>query len=222
MNDRSPEGKIDLASRISGSYGASRTRENPCVAKTVFQRNQKVWVESVGAWATIDKIVPVWAKGFDEPVRVTYDVGLGREFQAHELKAGRQGRPTAGGRRRQLAHPAGPQQVAAGERLPAPSLSRHLSGGGHRSQRLGRLAHAGRRVRSRSAQDRVPGPADRRRAARCTPWPASSSNWPPTIPRTRRRPWSPWPSAPRRSSAACTRCRRPPRPRWRHACVEAG
>ena len=56
------------------------------MAKTVFQRNQKVWVESVGAWATIEKIVPIWAKGFDEPVRVTYDVGLGREFQAHELK----------------------------------------------------------------------------------------------------------------------------------------
>ena len=30
--------------------------------------------------------MPVWAKGFDEPVRVTYDVGLGREFQAHELR----------------------------------------------------------------------------------------------------------------------------------------
>ena len=56
------------------------------MAKAVFQKNQKVWVESVGAWATIDKIVPIWAKGFDEPVRVTYDVGLGREFHAHELK----------------------------------------------------------------------------------------------------------------------------------------
>lgn len=86
MNDRSPQGKIDLASRISGSYGAPELSENACVAKTVFQRNQKVWVESVGAWATIEKIVPIWAKGFDEPVRVTYDVGLGREFAAHELK----------------------------------------------------------------------------------------------------------------------------------------
>ncbi|HEY9234713.1 MULTISPECIES: hypothetical protein [Phenylobacterium] len=57
------------------------------MAKAVFQRNQKVWVESVGAWAVIEKIVPVWAKGFDEPVRVTYEVGLGREFQAHELRA---------------------------------------------------------------------------------------------------------------------------------------
>ncbi|KRB48924.1 hypothetical protein [Phenylobacterium sp. Root700] len=56
------------------------------MAKAIFQRNQKVWVESVGVWAMIEKIVPVWAKGFDEPVRVTYDVGLGRDFQGHELK----------------------------------------------------------------------------------------------------------------------------------------
>ena len=56
------------------------------MAKAVFQRNQKVWVESVGAWATIEKVVPIWARGFDEPVRVTYDVGLGREFLAHELR----------------------------------------------------------------------------------------------------------------------------------------
>src|SRR5690606_28248202 len=67
-----------LASMNSGSYCA--------MAKAVFQRNQRVWVESVGAWATIEKIVPIWARGFDEPVRVTYDVGLGREFHAHELK----------------------------------------------------------------------------------------------------------------------------------------
>ena len=56
------------------------------MAKAVFQRNQKVWVESVGAWAIIEKVVPIWARGFDEPVRVTYDVGLGREFLAHELR----------------------------------------------------------------------------------------------------------------------------------------
>ena len=57
------------------------------MAKASFHRNQKVWVETVGTWAVIDKIVPVWAKGFDEPVRITYDVGLGRDFQAHELRA---------------------------------------------------------------------------------------------------------------------------------------
>ena len=55
------------------------------MARAQFQKGQKVWVECVGAWATIEKIQPVWAKGFAEPVRVTYDVGLGREFLAHEL-----------------------------------------------------------------------------------------------------------------------------------------
>ena len=57
------------------------------MAKAVFNRNQRVWVESVGAWAVVEKIVPVWARGFDEPVKISYDVGLGRNFQAHELRA---------------------------------------------------------------------------------------------------------------------------------------
>jgi len=61
------------------------------MAKAVFQRNQKVWVESVGAWSVVERIVPIWARGFEEPVRVTYDVGLGREFHAHELKAEQEG-----------------------------------------------------------------------------------------------------------------------------------
>jgi hypothetical protein len=55
------------------------------MARAQFQKGQRVWVECVGAWTTIEKVQPIWAKGFDEPVRVTYDVGLGREFQAHEL-----------------------------------------------------------------------------------------------------------------------------------------
>ncbi len=67
------------------------------MAKAVFQKNQKVWVDSVGAWATVDRIVPIWAKGFDEPVRVTYDVGLGREFHAHELKPEDRVDPADGG-----------------------------------------------------------------------------------------------------------------------------
>jgi len=57
------------------------------MVKAVFQRNQRVWVDSVGAWALIERIEPVWAKGFEEPVKVTYDVGLGRPFMAHELRA---------------------------------------------------------------------------------------------------------------------------------------
>jgi hypothetical protein len=56
------------------------------MAKAQFYRNQKVWVDSVGAWATIERIIPTWARGFDEPVRITYDLGLGREFHAHELR----------------------------------------------------------------------------------------------------------------------------------------
>ena len=55
------------------------------MARAQFQKGQKVWVECVGAWAQIEKVQPVWAKGFEEPVKVTYDVGLGREFQAAEL-----------------------------------------------------------------------------------------------------------------------------------------
>jgi hypothetical protein len=57
------------------------------MAKAIFQRNQKVWVDSVDVWALIEKIMPIWAKGFDEPVRITYDVGLGRPFLGHELRA---------------------------------------------------------------------------------------------------------------------------------------
>ncbi|HUO22654.1 MAG TPA: hypothetical protein VMU59_09080 [Caulobacteraceae bacterium] len=56
------------------------------MAKALFHRNQKVWVDSVGAWAVVERIVPTWARGFDEPVRIAYDVGLGREFLAHELR----------------------------------------------------------------------------------------------------------------------------------------
>ncbi|OYW78599.1 MAG: hypothetical protein B7Z26_09525 [Asticcacaulis sp. 32-58-5] len=55
------------------------------MAKAIFHRRQRVWVEPVGTWALIDKVNPIWAKGFDEPIRVTYDCGLGREFRAEEL-----------------------------------------------------------------------------------------------------------------------------------------
>jgi len=57
------------------------------MAKATFHRNQRVYVEPVGTWAVIDKVNPVWVKGFDEPVRVSYDCGLGRDFTAEELVA---------------------------------------------------------------------------------------------------------------------------------------
>ncbi len=56
------------------------------MAKALFQRNQRVWVDSVGVWGVVERITPIWAKGFDEPVKITYDLGLGRDFQAHELR----------------------------------------------------------------------------------------------------------------------------------------
>ena len=57
------------------------------MAKATYHRHQRVYVEPVGTWAVIDRVNPVWVKGFDEPVRVTYDCGLGRDFAESELVA---------------------------------------------------------------------------------------------------------------------------------------
>lgn len=63
-------------------------RDSPkAMAKAQFKKNQRVWVDSVGAWATVERVVPSWVGGLTEPVRVTYDVGLGRMFHAFELTA---------------------------------------------------------------------------------------------------------------------------------------
>ena len=55
------------------------------MAKAQFHKNQRVYVKPVGTWALVEHVVPHWAKGIDEPIRVHYDVGLGREFAAEEL-----------------------------------------------------------------------------------------------------------------------------------------
>jgi len=57
------------------------------MAKASFHKNQRVYVRPVGTWALVERVVPHWAKGLDEPLRVYYDVGLGREFAADELQA---------------------------------------------------------------------------------------------------------------------------------------
>ena len=57
------------------------------MAKATFHKSQRVYVKPVGTWALIERVVPHWAKGLDEPIRVHYDVGLGREFTADELQA---------------------------------------------------------------------------------------------------------------------------------------
>ena len=55
------------------------------MAKAQFHKNQRVYVKPVGTWALVEHVVPHWAKGINEPIRIHYDVGLGREFAAEEL-----------------------------------------------------------------------------------------------------------------------------------------
>jgi hypothetical protein len=56
------------------------------MAKAQFHKNQRVYVKTVGTWAQIEKVMPQWTKGLDEPLRIFYDVGLGRDFAAEELQ----------------------------------------------------------------------------------------------------------------------------------------
>lgn len=55
------------------------------MAKSIYSKGQRVFVKPVGVWAAVERILPQWVKGVEEPLKVFYDVGLGREFQAHEL-----------------------------------------------------------------------------------------------------------------------------------------
>src|SRR6201985_3746777 len=57
------------------------------MAKAQFHKSQRVYVKPVGTWALVERVLPQWTKGLDEPLRVFYDVGLGREFAAEELQA---------------------------------------------------------------------------------------------------------------------------------------
>lgn len=55
------------------------------MAKAIYHKAQRVYVKPVGTWALVEKVIPYWVKDVDEPLRVTYEVGLGREFNAGEL-----------------------------------------------------------------------------------------------------------------------------------------
>lgn len=55
------------------------------MAKALFHKGQRVYVKSVGTWATIEQVVPHWVSNVEEPIRVHYEVGLGRVFGGHEL-----------------------------------------------------------------------------------------------------------------------------------------
>ncbi len=56
------------------------------MAKAKFHKSQRVFVRPVGTWAHIEKVMPKWVNGCDEPIRVHYDVGLGRPFGDKELE----------------------------------------------------------------------------------------------------------------------------------------
>lgn len=55
------------------------------MAKALFHKAQRVFVKPVGTYSVVEKVIPHWVKGVEEPLRVTYDVGLGREFTSAEL-----------------------------------------------------------------------------------------------------------------------------------------
>ncbi|MEO0883236.1 MAG: hypothetical protein AAFY34_10940 [Pseudomonadota bacterium] len=55
------------------------------MAKAIFHKGQRVFVKPVGTWSIVQEVVPHWVKDVDEPLRVTYELGLGRDFTAGEL-----------------------------------------------------------------------------------------------------------------------------------------
>ncbi|WP_323762912.1 hypothetical protein [Maricaulis sp.] len=57
------------------------------MAKAVFHKHQRVFVGPVGTWALVEEVKPHWVKDVEEPIRVAYDCGLGRDFTADELSA---------------------------------------------------------------------------------------------------------------------------------------
>lgn len=54
--------------------------------KAKYHKSQRVFVRPVGTWAHVEKVVPKWVRGCDEPIKVMYDCGMGREFAQEELE----------------------------------------------------------------------------------------------------------------------------------------
>jgi hypothetical protein len=44
-----------------------------------------VFVKPVGTWAYVEAVVPTWVKGCEEPIKISYDCGTGRESAANGL-----------------------------------------------------------------------------------------------------------------------------------------
>lgn len=56
------------------------------MAKAKFHKSQRVFVRPVGTWAYIERVVPKWIRGCEEPIKIAYDCGMGREFAQEELE----------------------------------------------------------------------------------------------------------------------------------------
>ena len=55
------------------------------MAKAAYHKHQRVYVKPVGTWALIERVKPQWVKDVEQPVKVFYDCGLGRDFVEAEL-----------------------------------------------------------------------------------------------------------------------------------------
>ena len=58
------------------------------MAKAKFHKSQRVFVKPVGTWAYVEAVVPKWIKGCDEPIKIAYDCGMGREFAPGGARGG--------------------------------------------------------------------------------------------------------------------------------------
>lgn len=67
------------------------------MAKAKFHKSQRVYVKPVGTWAYVEAVVPKWVKGCDEPIKISYDCGMGREFAQEELAEESTGLQLTGG-----------------------------------------------------------------------------------------------------------------------------
>ena len=56
------------------------------MAKAKYHKSQRVFVKPVGTWACVEAVVPQWVKGCEEPIKIAYDCGMGREFAQEELE----------------------------------------------------------------------------------------------------------------------------------------
>ena len=56
------------------------------MAKAKYHKSQRVFVKPVGTWAHVEAVVPQWVKGCEEPIKIGYDCGMGREFAQEELE----------------------------------------------------------------------------------------------------------------------------------------